>query len=47
MAETRSEVQPDSDIYTVLTAIGALLLVVGTVYVSVRSQMLFGSWLPF
>jgi len=36
-----------SDIYTVLTVIATLFLILGTVMLAVRSQALFDSWLPF
>jgi hypothetical protein len=38
---------PESDIYTVLLGIAAFFVLLGTVIVSVRSQQLFGNWLPF
>ncbi len=38
--------QPQSDIYTILLAIASLFVLLGTVFVSIRSQQLFGYWLP-
>ncbi len=35
-----------SDIYTVLTAIATLFVLVGGIYLAVMSQQLFDSWLP-
>lgn len=36
----------DSDIYTALTAISTLFVLAGSIFLAVRSQELFGSWLP-
>ncbi len=38
---------PESDIYTVLLAIAVVFVLAATVVVSVTSQKLFGTWLPF
>ncbi len=38
---------PQSDTYTVLLAIATLFVLIATVFVSVRNQQLFGTWLPF
>ena len=35
-----------SDIYTALTAIATLFVFIGGIYLAVKSQQLFGSWLP-
>ena len=48
MADTGpSDIRPEHDIYTVLVIIGTVFLVIGTVVIGVRSQSLFGTWLPF
>lgn len=38
---------PDSDVYTILLIIAAILVAAGTVFLVVRSQQLFGTWNPF
>jgi hypothetical protein len=38
---------PGSDIYTVLLGIATTFVLLATVFVSIRSQQLFGHWLPF
>lgn len=48
MAEpTRSDVKPESDVYTALVVVATLFLIAGVAFVSVRAQALFGSWMPF
>ena len=42
-----SDLRPESDIYTLLAIVATVFLAVGTVALCVRSQVLFGSWLPF
>lgn len=42
-----SGIRHSSDIYTVLLILATLLLVGSTIYLMVRSNALFGSWLPF
>lgn len=39
--------KPQNNVYTVLLILGAILTAVATIYLSVRSQHLFGSWHPF
>lgn len=39
-------VSSQSDVYTILTIISTVFLLVGTVFVMVRAQQFFGSWLP-
>ncbi len=39
--------KPESDIFTVLLAIATLLVLLATVFISIRSQQLFGTWMPF
>ena len=39
--------QAESDIYTVLMAVATVFVLVATVYISVRANDLFGTWLPF
>ena len=39
--------KPDSDVYTVLVMVATVFLAVGTVYVGVRGNVIFGNWLPF
>ena len=41
-----SNARPESDIYTVLLAIATVFLLFGTVFVSIRNQQLFGTWVP-
>lgn len=47
MANSDSDYQPQSDIYTVLVVVGTLFLMAGTIFNAVRTQQLFGNWLPF
>jgi hypothetical protein len=47
MADPGQGTQPDSDVYTILLMVATVFLVVGTLYVSVRGNSLFGNWLPF
>lgn len=47
MSEGGPASTPESDVYTVLLAIATLFVLIATVILSVRSQQLFGSWLPF
>jgi len=35
-----------SDIYTILTVIATVFLILGTVLLAVKSQQLFDTWLP-
>ena len=42
-----SNIQPESDIYTVLVIVASVFLLAGTVFVSARAQTLFDNWLPF
>ena len=37
----------ESDVYTVLIAVATVFVLVATVYTSIRSGELFGTWLPF
>ena len=37
---------PASDVYTLLLVVATVFVVAGTVLIAVRSQALFGSWLP-
>ena len=47
MSEGGPPTAPESDIYTVLLAIAVVFVLAATVVVSVTSQNLFGTWLPF
>ncbi len=47
MSEGPTPQEADSDIYTVLIAVAALFVLVGTIYTSVRADALFGTWMPF
>ena len=47
MSEGPSSSRPESDIFTVLLAIATVFVVVATIYLSVRADQLYGSWLPF
>ncbi|MCP4592177.1 MAG: hypothetical protein GY842_15700 [bacterium] len=38
--------QPDSDVYTILLIIAGAFLAVATAFLLMRSQQLFGYWLP-
>ncbi len=38
--------KPDSDVYTALIVIATLFLMTATIFMWVRSQELYGSWLP-
>ena len=42
-----SNIQPESDIYTVLVIVASVFLIAGTVFVGARAQILFDNWLPF
>jgi len=42
-----TDIRPESDVYTMLVIIASVFLLTGTVYVAVRSQALFDTWLPF
>ena len=44
---SQSDLRPESDIYTMLLIVATIFLVIGTVFVSVRAQDLFGNWMPF
>ncbi len=46
MSEGGPPSAPESDIYTVLLAIAAVFVLAATVIISVKSQQLFGHWLP-
>ncbi len=37
----------ENDLFAILMAVGAMFLLVATIVMLVRSQQLFGSWLPF
>ncbi|MCG3139051.1 MAG: hypothetical protein HJJLKODD_02929 [Phycisphaerae bacterium] len=39
-------ISPTSDIYTMLLIIATLFLLAGTVFLAMRNQELFGSWMP-
>ncbi|MHC4092557.1 MAG: hypothetical protein ACYSVY_20175 [Planctomycetota bacterium] len=39
--------QAESDIYTVLIAVATVFVLMATIYISVRANDLYGSWLPF
>ena len=39
--------RPENDIYTILLAVASLFMLIAVVFISVRSQQLFESWLPF
>lgn len=41
------QIQPQSDIYTVLVVIAAIIVAAATVFLCVRSNQLFGLWHPF
>lgn len=47
MADTGPGVQPESDIYTVLVMVATVFLLIGTVFVCVRANQIYGNWLPF
>ncbi len=38
--------KPPSDVYTILLAIACAFVLLATVFVSIRSQQFFGTWLP-
>jgi len=38
---------PTSDVYTVLVMVASAFVLIATIVSSVRSQQLFGGWLPF
>ncbi len=50
MADTsqsrKIRVSPPSDIYTILLIVATLFAAVGTVWLAVMSNELFGNWLP-
>lgn len=39
--------EPQGDIYTILLAIATTLVLMATIFISIRSQQFFGTWLPF
>jgi len=39
--------KPENDVYTIMLAIAVLFLLIATVFISLRSQQFFGTWLPF
>ena len=39
--------RPENDIYTILLAVASLFMLIAVVFICVRSQQLFESWLPF
>jgi hypothetical protein len=39
--------KPENDIYTILLAVASLFMLIAIVIISIRSQYLFSSWLPF
>lgn len=41
-----TEFKPESDVYTMLLMIATLFVLVATVFLCIRSNELFGSWLP-
>ncbi|MGB9625622.1 MAG: hypothetical protein ACPMAQ_12270 [Phycisphaerae bacterium] len=43
---TAQAVRPGADLYSVLLIVATVLLALGTIFVAVRSQQLFGSLLP-
>ncbi len=51
MADTgsagRIKVSPPITIYTVLLIIATLFMILGTVILAWKSNMLFGDWMPF
>lgn len=47
MSEGPAGAKPGNDIYTVLLILAAILVAGATIYLSIRSQQLFGSWNPF
>ncbi len=46
MSEGPVPSKAESDVFTVLLAVATVLVVVATVYTSVRANELFGIWLP-
>ena len=46
MVETGPPSKPDNDVYSVLLVVATVFVVLGTVFLAVRSNELFGSWLP-
>jgi hypothetical protein len=41
-----SQIKPRSDVYTVLVIIAWFFVLMGTVFLFIRSHQLFGQWLP-
>ena len=39
--------QPEDNVYTVLLAVAAIVVVAATIFLAVRGQQIFGSWNPF
>ncbi len=46
MSERPGE-SPPNDVYTVLLMLATVLMAGATVFLTIRSQQLFGSWNPF
>jgi len=47
MAESGPPSSPTNDIYSVLLIVATAFVILGTVVIAVRSNVLFDSWLPF
>lgn len=47
MSESPAGQKPENDVYTVLLILATVLTAGATVFLAMRSQVLFGSWNPF
>ncbi len=47
MAEMGPPSSPTNDVYTVLIIVATAFVILGTVIIAVRSNVLLDSWLPF
>ncbi len=47
MSDGPPTAKPESNIYTILVILAAAMLLGSTIYLGMRSQVLFGTWNPF
>jgi len=47
MSDGPNAARPDSNVYTILVILAAAMLLGSTIYLGMRSQVLFGTWNPF
>ncbi len=47
MSDRSQNARPESNVYTIMVIFSVVMLLGSTVYLAMRSQVLFGSWNPF